>query len=807
MELELQNEQLRESQRELSQFKDDYVQLYDLAPIGYLTVNDKGIILRANLTFAAMLGIDRALLIGRPVSCFVLKEDADCFYINLRKIFEDFDKKTWYVRVLRSDGKNFHAQFLGAQTTSRDGKYAESRLAVWDSSDVKIAEEALKKSEERWQFALDGSGDGVWDCDLRNGGVFYSSQWKAILGYEDHEIGDALEEWQQRLHPEDVDRISSIVESRRNDSADTYQAEFRMQCKDGSYKWILGRGKCTEWTAAGVPSHFIGTHTDISARKQLEDELRDSEERFRKIFFQCPDAISISTLADGTIVMVNPGLERVTGYSASEILGKTSKAINIWVNTEDRDRLISLIEADGLANGFETDYRMKSGEIRHGLMSAAIITINGVEHILVFVRDVTEMKRATEKLERTLAVAEQLKIRAEAATRAKTEFLTNISHELLTPLNAIIGFSDLLGMTSQDKLNLKENSYLQHISGAGNHLLSLIKDLLEQSKIESGRTALDLVTTDLKELLERAFSMTRELALNKSVDLELEIEENIRNKYIVADELRIKQVIINLLSNAIKFTSSGGRVLLKAKCHGQELVISVADTGIGIPPEDQERIFDKFTQIQSSRLAGLSGTGLGLALCRSLVELHGGSIWVESQGINNGSVFMFKIPGAVVDTELQNSVVKTCETEFHNGYKKSFAPSSMQFGKGLILVVEDDMASMKLVQGLLEAGGYDSIPARSAEEAIETLLKHKPALILMDVSLPGIGGIEATRMIKKNPETSRIPIVALSAHSGPDYIRRALEAGCATYLLKPIDIKLFTESVASLVTSGHRIWK
>lgn len=803
IELELQNEQLRESHRELSQLKHDYEELYNFAPVGYLTVNDEGIILRANLTVATMLGVDRGFFIGKPLSRFVLKEDEDNFYVNLRELFDDIKKKTWTVRLLRSDGGEFHAQFLGVQTRSIDGNYSESRLVVWDISAEKKAEDALRASQERWRFALEGSGDGVWDCDLRTGRVFYSSQWKAMLGYEDNEIGDTLEEWRQRLHPEDQDRVNNILESCRNDGVEVYQAEFRLQCKDGSYKWILGRGRSVEWTDAGAPGRFVGTHTDISASKQIEDELRESKERFSKAFLQCPDAISISRRADGMIVMVNPGLERITGYCASEILGKTSMSINIWVNLEDRDRLIALIEADGRVNVFETDYRKKSGEIRHGLMSGAILTIDGVEHILIFVRDITEMKRGTEKLEGALALADQLRVKAEAASRAKTEFLANVSHELITPLNAIIGFSDLLGERSLSKLNSKERSYIQHIYDAGNHLLRLINDLLAQSKIEFGRTALDLVSIDLKELLDETFSMIRELALSKSIGLKLEIEEKLQNKAIVADEVRLKQIIMNLLSNAIKFTSSGGRVLLKAKCRGQELVISVGDSGIGIRSEDKERIFDKFTQVHSSRLPGLSGTGLGLALCRSLVELHGGSIWVESQGINEGAVFTFTIPDAVVDRELQGVVVKLRETEVHDGDGKSLATSSLQSCKGGILVVEDDMASMELVMGLLEVSGYDSIPARSAEEAIEILQKHTPDLILMDVSLPGIGGIEATRMIKKKPETARIPIVALSAHSGPDYIRRALEAGCATYLLKPIDIKLFAESVASLVTSGQ----
>ncbi len=349
--------------------------------------------------------------------------------------------------------------------------------------------------------------------------------------------------------------------------------------------------------------------------------------------------------------------------------------------------------------------------------------------------------------------------------RLKSEFLANMSHELRTPLNAILGFSELLkdnlagALTEQQRYDC-----LQTIYTSGQHLLALINDVLDLSKIEAGRMDLAREVFLVDPALREVLHVIRGLALKKEIDIQIGVDPE--DAAVDADKAKLKQVMYNLLSNAIKFTPPGGHVMVTGRVEGQFLRIKVADTGIGIAPEHHARIFSAFYQVQGGDNREYPGTGLGLALSKRLVELHGGTIEFESEP-GRGTTFAFTVPLAAQGSRERRR----------------------------ILIVEDNPSNLELTRMVLQANGYAVDAARDGQEAWEKATTLLPDLILVDVQLPGIDGLSLTRKLKSDPRTAGVKVVALTANAMKGTEERALEAGCAGYITKPIEIRRFMTQV------------
>ena len=374
---------------------------------------------------------------------------------------------------------------------------------------------------------------------------------------------------------------------------------------------------------------------------------------------------------------------------------------------------------------------------------------------------------------------EQQSAALEVASRHKSEFLRNMTHELRTPLNSILGFSRVLLEREFGELNDRQDEYLRLILSSGKHLLELVNDILDLSKVEAGRMDLDRSEFVVRECLEYCLSMVRERALEQRILLSLEVGPEVG--LLDADCRRFRQVVLNLLSNAVKFTPEGGRVDVRATITGQDLVVTVADTGIGVAPEDRERIFDSFEQ-GARRPAQAEGTGLGLTLCRRILDLHGGRIWVDSE-VGKGSTFGFALPAGSREPALTSvpevGLDSGLPTELDSGLPTELAP-----GPGpTVVVVEDDRRSFDLLRAYLEAAGVRVVGARDGEEGLDTVRRLSPAGVILDILLPGIDGWEVLAQLKADPGTAAIPVIVVS---GLDESGGGSALGAAEYLVKPV---------------------
>ncbi len=396
-----------------------------------------------------------------------------------------------------------------------------------------------------------------------------------------------------------------------------------------------------------------------------------------------------------------------------------------------------------------------------------------------------KVEERTRELAAALAQLEEKSRQLEVASQHKSEFLANMSHELRTPLNAIIGFSEVLLERMFGELNDKHDEYLNDILSSGRHLLSLINDILDLSKVEAGRMELDLGTFLLQEVLEGSLTMVRERASRHGIAITLESDPQIG--LIEADERKVKQILFNFLSNAVKFTPDGGRVEVKTQLVDGEAQVAVKDTGIGISLEDQARIFEEFQQVRQGAATKQEGTGLGLALAKKFVELHGGRIWVESQ-VGVGSTFTFALP-----IRLHGAAMATVAPE-----RPAFEPVPTDGSGPTILVVEDDPQALELLKLYLNGAGFEVIVARDGEEALEAVRRLRPAVIALDILLPRLDGWEFLACVKADPTVADIPVVIVSIL---DERGKGFALGASEYLVKPVNRDDLLATIRRLVVS------
>jgi len=381
----------------------------------------------------------------------------------------------------------------------------------------------------------------------------------------------------------------------------------------------------------------------------------------------------------------------------------------------------------------------------------------------------------TEELRKSLQRVEDANLRLQEADRAKSRFLSSMSHELRTPLNGILGFADLLRGQFFGPLNEKQLSYVNQIDDSGKHLLALINDLLDMAKIDAGAMELELCELSPEECCGSVVAMMSSQFKKKNIQLKSFMDPEL--DIMIADLRKMKQIMLNLLSNALKYTPEGGQIEFRVTKEGDsQLKAEVSDTGIGIEASELDKIFSEFHQADRVRDEQLGGTGIGLALTRRLVELHGGEIGVESE-LGKGSTFWFRLP-------LKKPARKEADLLKEEAITEKSGPTGHR-----ILVAEDNEVNLAMLLDMLSIQGHNVVVVKNGQEAIDLAQSHKPELILMDMRMPVMNGLEATQRLREMPEFADVPIIALTASTGSEAEDRQVTAGCTEHLAKPIQSK------------------
>lgn len=672
----------------------------------------------------------------------------------------------------------------------------------------------LNLVKERLQLAIAGSGIGLWDWNIETGDLIVNEQWSTMIGYRPTELAPiTFDTWANHVHPEDLLTAKAALDKHFRQETDNYECEVRMRHKSGNWIWAFCQGRVIERSDSGTPLRMLGTNLDINDRKQASQtleqlnheletrveqrtkELQASEERTRATLLALPDLV-FRVDCHGTYLDFLTSPQDQNLVDPQKVIGKRMYELTVAGNEDDY--IARKYEALHRAIATQTvqvyEHEIKLGD--HIRYEEVRVSPCGNDEAVFFIRDICDRKQAEAQLQQTYQELAQ-------ATRLKDEFLANMSHELRTPLNAILGMTEGLQEQVFGTICDRQLKALQTIESSSSHLLSLINDILDVAKISAGKVELEYKITSLPDLCKLPLTIVKQQAHQKNIHIHTQIPHDLPN--INIDERRICQVLINLLNNAIKFTPQGGNITLAItrvkplKPKAQEYVrICITDTGIGISPENLNKLFQPFSQIDSALNRKYQGTGLGLALVKSLVEMHGGRVSVTSE-LGVGSCFAIMLPCA----EISSSSPMLSPSELNPNSLDPATSKPNALISPLILLVEDNESNIITFSSYLIAKGYRLITANNGQEAIAIIQTEHPDLILMDIQMPHMDGIEAMQHIRQNPQFTDTPIIAITGLAMTGDRERCLAAGANDYLTKPVKLKEVVTTIQKFLLSDQ----
>ena len=765
-------EERKLTENALRESEQKFKTMVETSPDGISITSLDGNIQFVTSQIASMYGYDSSeKLIGMNSLQFVHPSyhEKAIFYVN--EMFNGNLTGANDYLMVRNDGSTFFAESNANLLRDAKNNPIGVLYVVRDITERKKAEIELREKEVQYRNLADSGVALIWKAGTDKLCNYFNQPWLKFTGRTlEQELGNG---WAEGVHPDDYDHCLKTY-SEAFDKREAFRMEYRLRKANGEYSWLMDMGNPNY----NINNEFIGyiSHCfDISELKQAEDALRKSELKFREMANLLPQIV-FETDTQGNLTYVNNQAFKILGYPEDyPIIGMST--LNFYT-PESRIKAIENIRKK-VSGEMETESNEYIMIRKDGSTFPALVYSNvelnenrsvGLRGIIV---DITEQK----KTEIQLIKAKQ---EAETANKAKSMFLANMSHEIRTPLNAIIGFSQL--MNRDIALTAHQKDYNNSIIKAGEHLLTLINDILELSKMEAGRTILNPVHVCLPDFLKDMQLIFKEKAAAKHIRLTFETAASLPVNVIV-DESKLRQVLINLIGNAIKFTDSGSIVVRSRFDQIDEnktrLNIEIQDSGSGISESEQQNLFKHFVQTSSGIKKG-SGTGLGLALSRELVRIMGGEITVSSE-VGKGSIFSFFID----IKEVKFEIIKTKTTKRVIGIEEG--PKAFR-----ILIVDDKKENLQVVSDLLKLVGFETMTAINGEEAIEKFDQWLPDLILMDLRMPVMDGYEAARRIKLSVTGKVTPIIALTASAFESDNEKIQSKGMNGFIRKPFrDSELF----------------
>lgn len=670
--------------------------------------------------------------------------------------------------------------------TCRLGKQGNNKVAILftDVTQRKLSEQALRESDQRVRLATEATGVGIWELNLATNRMRWDKQMFRIYGIEPTPDGIVdRNEWPKHLLPDDQ------IEQENWDKAIHMQRgcsrEFRIKQSGTNSIRHIRSVETFRTDEKGKVESIVGTNLDITDIKRTEETLRESERHLRAVINALPVAI-YATDAEGKLTHFNQTAVEFSGCVPDLGSDKWCKELRLFHSDgspmpyDECPMAIALREGRslfGVEAIAERPDKTRVNFVAHPtpLQDTAGNIVGGINMLI----DITERKRLDQVLLENNIELNKAKNLAEKANRAKSDFLSNMSHELRTPLNAILGFAQLIDASNPPITAAQKRSVLQ-ILQAGWYLLDLINEILDLTLIESGRLSLSMEIISLPELMRECKAMVEPQALHRNITLNF--PEFNSAFTVTADNTRLKQVLINLLSNAIKYNRPNGKVSVSCEKLGTDRVrINVEDTGEGLSSEQLSQLFQPFNRLGKEN-SNEEGTGIGLVMTKRLIKLMKGNISVKSE-IGQGTVFSIEL---LMGEEI-SEVSAHSETLSLSQPHKNNNPS-----KSTLLYVEDNPANLALVEDIMAAQtDFCLLTARDGFAGVELARLAQPDIILMDINLPGMSGVEALKAITQDPLTTHIPVIALSANAIPQDIENGLEAGFFRYLTKPIRINEF----------------